>query len=256
MKKLIGGLCIVAVVLFSMAAKSPDKVVIANGEWAPYFAESFEHYGVVSRVVKESFELEGVTVEYVFHPWKRGMEEAKTGKINATMGYGKKAERLEFFDYSSTPIMENTNVIFHRVDKPIQWNTVSDLAAYKLGGTVGYFYGKELEEAEKAGTIKIERGRDEKLVFKKLFAGRIDGLPSDLDAGYHIINDLLTPEEAKQLTNHSKKLDTFPCYLLLGKTRPENKELMELFEKGFKKLRDSGKVDQYWKESREGKYKK
>lgn len=242
--------------MFSMAAKAPDKIVIANGEWAPYLSENLEHNGVVSRIVKESFELEGVKVEYQWLPWKRGMEDAKAAKLNGTLGWGKKAERLEFFDYCDDPVLANINVIFHRTDKPIEWSKVADLGKYKLGATIGYFYGKELEAAEKAGTIKLDRGRDEKLVLKKLFAGRLDGMACDLDVGYNLISEMFTADEAKQLTNSPKQLDNNPCYLLLSKSVPENVELMKLFNKGYAKLKASGKVDQYWQESRDGKYKK
>ena len=61
----------------SINAGNPNRVVIANGEWNPYFSENLRYYGVVSRIVKEAFESEGIEVEYVFRPWKRGMEDAK-----------------------------------------------------------------------------------------------------------------------------------------------------------------------------------
>ncbi|HEG44387.1 MAG TPA: transporter substrate-binding domain-containing protein [Phycisphaerales bacterium] len=235
-------------------AANPNRVVIANGEWDPYFSENLQHYGVVSRIVTEAFAIEGIEVEYVFRPWKRGMEEAKNGKWNGTMGWGKKPDRLEVFNYCDEPIMETISTLFHRKDYPLNWDTLSDLKGLDISGTAGYFYGDAIEAAEKNGEVDISRGPADKLNFKKLSEGRTTVVINDLDVGYALMRTELSPEQASQITHHPTEVGSFPCYLLLAKDNAENKRLLELFNKGLKKLQQSGKVKQYWQESRRGDY--
>ena len=98
MKKTIS-IAIVTVVFFlkilivSQGYANDISIKIANGDWPPYFSPTLEHNGVVSRIVKEAFGNEGVPVEYVFLPWKRGLIEAKTGKWAGSVGWLKTKER-------------------------------------------------------------------------------------------------------------------------------------------------------------------
>ena len=238
----------------SINAAKPNRVVIANGEWNPYFSENLQYYGVVSRIVKEAFESEGIEVEYVFRPWKRGMEEDKSGKWNGTMGWGKKPDRMEAFYYSDEPVMVTVSALFYRKDNPLEWDTLSDLKGLKISGTAGYFYGKAIEAAEKNGEVIINRGPEDKLNFKKLCQGRTDVVINDLDVGYALIRTELTPEQASQITHHPAEPGSFPSYLLLSKDKGEHIHLMELFNKGLRKLHENGKVEQYWQESRRNDY--
>jgi polar amino acid transport system substrate-binding protein len=47
------------------------------------------------------------------------------------------------------------------------------------------------------------------------------------------------------VTTHPKRLREDPLHLLLSKSNPKNQKLMELFNKGLKKLKESGDYDRY-----------
>lgn len=47
-------------------ACSKEKVRLATGEWPPFISKRLKHHGVVMRIIKESFAVEGITVEYQF----------------------------------------------------------------------------------------------------------------------------------------------------------------------------------------------
>jgi polar amino acid transport system substrate-binding protein len=170
------------------------------------------------------------------------------------MGWGKKPDRLEAFYYSDEPVMVTVSALFYRKDNPLEWDTLSDLKGLIISGTAGYFYGEAIEAAEKNGEVEISRGPEDKLNFKKLCEGRTDVVINDLDVGYALIRTELTPEQASQITHHPNEVGSFPCYLLLSKDKDEHIRLMELFNKGFRKLRENGKVEQYWQESRRNDY--
>jgi polar amino acid transport system substrate-binding protein len=62
------------------------------------------------------------------------------------------------------------------------------------------------------------------------------------------------PKDADKFTYHPKPIKEAPYYLILSKALPENKKRIEKFNKGLKKLTDSGRKAQMIKDSNEGKY--
>ena len=132
------------------------SIKIANGEWPPYFSTNLKHGGVVSRIVKEAFEKEGIAVEFVFLPWKRGLVEASAGKWTGALGWLKTEERKENF-YFTKPIMDITPVFFQRKDYKVAWNTMEDLKGKTIGATYGFFYGDKFTEAEEKQIISVDR---------------------------------------------------------------------------------------------------
>ena len=63
MKKFLIGIWIV-IFFLNIATHSfaEETIRIAIGEWPPYTSKELKHYGVVSRIVAETFALEGVKV--------------------------------------------------------------------------------------------------------------------------------------------------------------------------------------------------
>ncbi|MBR9706422.1 amino acid ABC transporter substrate-binding protein [Candidatus Pacearchaeota archaeon] len=229
-----------------------NKIIIASGEWSPYVSENLLQEGVVSRIVRESFELKGFEVEYVYLPWARSMEEAKIGKYHGTFPWIKTTEREESF-YYSVPIAYQKNVFFHRKDTDFNWATLQDLKNLTIGANSDYSYGEEVTQEINNGTLTVEYIVDDKANIKKLLAKRVDIVIADLDATSAIIKKL-TEQEQEQITYHPRDITQDPLYLLLTKSITENKETMEIFNSGFKRLQESGKIEQYWNESRNGEY--
>ena len=231
------------------------KIVLASGEWSPYVSENLKYEGVVSRIVTEAFALVNVETEYVYMPWKSSMEEAKNGTWHGTFPWLKNEEREGYF-YFSSPIAHENVLFFYKKDSGFSWETVSDLKDYKIGGTAGYYYGELFNEAEKNGKITIERVIDDETNFKRFVADEVDVIICEIDVCYAIMERLLSSEEANNIIHYPKSISENPLYLLLSKQLEGNDELVELFNMGLKRLEESGKIDQYWEESRQGEYKK
>jgi polar amino acid transport system substrate-binding protein len=254
MNRAVNILLIMALLLVPTVVRGNGETVrLASGEWAPYQSEKLKYAGVASRMVTEAFALEGISVKYGYFPWSRSFEQAKNGEWDGTFLWFDTPERREYF-HVSDPIISIRYVFFHNKDNEFDWNSVSDLKDRSIGGTFKYTYGPAFDQAEKAKRIKVERVASDELNFKKLARGRIELFPCDLDAGLALIRDTLTPDQAGKITWHPKPLKADPHHLLLSKAVTGNDELMKKFNSGLKKLRDSGKVDQYLEESRRGLY--
>ena len=146
------------VVSWSALALADDgerQLSISVGDWPPFFVESEPGQGTVARLVRDIFAAEGYAVKFHFLPWKRAYREAANGRHDATAIWMYTADRQKDFLYSD-PVMNERFVLFYRKDTPIEWNQMQDLADLTLGGSIGYSYGPEFDNAIKDGTLSVE----------------------------------------------------------------------------------------------------
>jgi len=251
--KLIMSLILFFAISGSAAAQTQQTVRLTNGEWPPFLSEKLKHLGLISRIVTEAFASEGVKVEYGFFPWARSYNLAKKGRWDGSVAWSYTEDRAKYCLYSD-PVLETTRVFFYLKAKPFDWKTMDDLKNLKIGATLEYNYGKDFRDAEKSGKIRVHRISEDEINFKKLLKGRIDIFPIDPDVGYAMIAKLFTKEEAELFTYHPKPVMAVPLHLILSKKVEKNKELIVLFNKGLKHLREKGTFDQYVAESRKGEY--
>lgn len=226
-----------------------ETIKLANGEWAPYLSEELKAYGYVSDIVKQAFAEEGIEVAYTFLPWKRGFEDAKTGKLDGSIVWSKTEERAADFHYSE-PVLDLQTVFFMKKDGSFDWTDKASLEDKKLGGVIGYSYG--LEDEEKAGKIKITRIGNAQGNYKKLMAGRIDATPEDEAVGYNMVHELGL---ADQVEAHPKPLKSRSYHLIVSKASANAERYVAAFNKGLKKLQDSGKFQAIVEAARRGEYK-
>jgi polar amino acid transport system substrate-binding protein len=229
-----------------------NTIVIANGEWLPFLSKDLKHYGVFCHIITEAFASEGVNVIYKWVPWKRAYINTQHGEYDATAAWVPNPERIKTFDYSDT-ILVNKKVFFHLKSYPFNWNCLNDLKEIKIGGTLGYTYGVEFDEAVKEGKLKVDWAPTDLLNFKKLLKGRFDILPQELDVGYGYINQFF-PEEAALFTHHRKTLLETTHHLIFSKNVENNKRLLKLFNKGLERLKTRGTLDEYLEASKRGEY--
>jgi polar amino acid transport system substrate-binding protein len=233
-------LALAGLLLLSIGARAGDVLTLTSGEWQPYISEKSPHYGPISRIVTEAFALEGVQVNFVFRPWSRAYAEAANGSANGTIVWSasrRDTDRRRSFHVSDV-VFEGESVFFHL--KTFQWSGRS-LAGVRMGGTAGYEY-----VFDKNPQIKMDRtAATDELNFRKLAAGRFDLFPANLDVGRHIMRDYLAPEQAAQITWDTKPYNITRYHLLLSKKDPASRRYLALFNKGLKRLRESGKYAGY-----------
>lgn len=252
MKKLVLlFICIAVLITEALPVRAAEKIRITNGEWPPYLSESLKYYGIASRIITEAFALEGITVEYGFFPWKRSLIMAEIGEWDGSAVWLRSPEREAAF-FLSDPVIDSCYVFFHLKSFAFDWETVEDLKKIKIGGTLGYNYGEAFEKAEKEGEIMVERVPRDEQNLMKLLRQRIQLFPLDVYVGYAMLRKNFQPDEIKLFTNHDKPLRSDPLHLLLTKKNPRNEEMIQKFNKGLRKLRESGKIIQYLQELKDG----
>lgn len=254
MKSIITSGILLSVFFISTLATAQSTIVLSNGEWEPYLSKKLKHYGVASHIVTEAFKSKGYSAEYKWYgdSWKRAYKDALDGKVDGSLIWSKKPERLKAFYFSDSVTYGDRDVFLYRKADSFDWKSVADLKGKKLGGVLGYTYGI-LDSEEKNGNIIIERVPKEAVNIKKLLKKRIDLFI----ANEAIIKKLLKElpgDQAESLVIHPKAVNEKTYHLILTKAKKENAETMKKFDEGLAELKKSGKYDQFIKDSKEGKY--
>lgn len=224
-----------------VSAHTSEKQIIrlATGEWPPYTSSFLYHLGLASRIVTESFALEGYRVEYEFFPWKRSFALAKAGLYDGTFPWRSTALRKQQF-FISEPVIDTEIVFFHRKDFNFTWEEIIDLKYLHLGTTRGYAYADNFRPKLKRIGIRHSDSDTDLINLKLLLNGRIDLFPLEKDVGTFLLNKYLH-EVSGRITYHRKPLVRSRQSILFSKTSAENERLNKIFNKGLQRLKDSGR---------------
>ncbi len=221
-----------------------QEVHFAVGEWSPYLSEK-DPTSPLEVIVREAYAYEGIKVKYSYFPWKRSYGYAKKGRFHGTFPWTKLRSRTEDFTFNPTPILRDPSVYFHLKHTDFEWATLTSLKQYKVGVTVGY----KNQEIYKRLDIPAEVVPYEELNFKMLLQGRIDVYGASKRVGYAIIDELFNTEDANQFTHHPEPYTIDVYHIMFSKAAKDSDKYLEAFEKGFSKLKASGRYEEILKQT-------
>lgn len=251
--KSIIGICLLTAA--TQIATAGPTIHITAGEFAPWSSKALKHNGFTNHVISEAFKLEGHEVEFVFYPWKRAYESAKSGEeFQATSYWYPSEERSKYFYYSE-PLQEDAVVFFHLKSTPLgEWNTLDDLKGKRIGATAGYTYTAEFWDAAKSKRLDIQEASSDELNFKKLLKGRIDLFPTGPLVGQKLLQEEFGADVTEKVTYNPKPLVAPTGHLLISKEVENAEALVATFNRGLAKLRKSGRYAQFQEDLIAGKY--
>lgn len=245
--------CFIFLVISSKA--NAETIRIATGEYPPFLSEKLKHNGVGLRIIKEAFELEGITVEYGFFTWARAYDNVKNGSWDASATWSHKPARDNDV-YFSNALYQSNYAFFHLKTYEFDWLSLDDLKGIKIGATLSLTYTPEFYKAAEQGKLTVDFAKSDLVNLKKLLSGRFEIFPMNIDVAYSLLANEFTKQEMELITHHTHPFSSMPTFLVFSKKSPRSQHLIEVFNRGLKKLRDSGKIEQYFEESRRGEYTK
>jgi polar amino acid transport system substrate-binding protein len=242
-------------VWLATGATAGETIRITNGDWPPFQSEKMLlHHGVLSRIVTEAFALEGITVEYGFFPWRRARMNAQRGVWDGSMAWAyRRPDFVPHFLFSD-PIVTVPKTLFFLKSHPVKWNSIEDLRGLRIGITAGYTYGEDFDRAAKDGVFAVEEVTRDEQNLRKLLKGRLDAVAMEIDVALFFMQTELTPEEAGQIVHGERLLMEAPMCAVFPKCLEKSPRLVEALNRGLSRLRESGLLDTYIRESREGRY--
>lgn len=256
MNKVLWGLSIFLIGIYSNSLFAAKTIRITNGEWEPYLSEYSYEYGLASHIVSEAFKLEGIKVVWGFRPWVRAYDDAKKGEHwDASAVWWPTQDAKESF-LISDPVINTSFVFFHLKKKNFHWQTFRDLKGLRIGTTRSYEYGNDFKNAIKEGLFKNEDVTTDEQNFQKLLKDRIDVFPNDPIVGAAQLRNSLLPEQAARITFNAKEFEKSTGHLIISKKCKNASEFLKKFNSGLRKLKESGRLDQMFKDLAAGKYDK
>lgn len=250
---------VIVLLALSTASNAEEVITIATEEYPPHTSQTLKHNGVNCHIVSEAFALEGIAIRYHFMPGKRAYHMAQTGKMDAALPWVKRPEREKYFFYPDPVIQGGKDGFYHLKTYDLEWNpshpNYADLAGVSVGAVLGYNYGPKFQTAEKTGVINVQRIESIEKNFRKLLLGRIKVFISQDDVGNYILNRDFTRREIN-LIKHTLE-DNIPTehfHLLISKKSAKGQYYLQAFNRGLRRLKQSGRYDEMLKASLRGDY--
>jgi polar amino acid transport system substrate-binding protein len=223
------------------SVQAQESVRIGTGDWVPYIDQGRTDGGALARLVRAVFQAAGYQVEFMYYPWDRNLLMLQNGDLDAVMPYACNVARQRVSSCSD-PVVRGEVVLFHRKDKPFDWQSIADLQAYRISTTLGYSYGPQFDEALQAGQLQVLQSHKEDTGFRLLTLGRTDLHPQDRAVGYAMLRRLFSDQVRASITHHSRHLNTEPLHLLFRKDDARAKQLRELFNAGLRRFAENGEL--------------
>lgn len=227
-----------------LAAEPMMPVKLVTGaEYMPFSDPLLEGGGLATVLVEASFSAGGLTTDKaVFKPWARGLLETGATAYDATFPYARTAEREAKFYYSDE--LAHVNESFFA---PLTFTgTTVDATALNnkvVCRPVGYNLNM-LGEMQKTVPFRIEAPVSLTQCFAMLELGRVDFVFISEQVGWYVLktskelNGNLFRAISATHDNHKTGL-----HLLVSRQHPDALTILELFNKGLSRLRESGEYD-------------
>lgn len=231
--------------------EEPVTVRITSGEFPPYLSENLKYGGIGLRIIEEAFALEGVAIEVGYYPWKRAYALVRDGQWQASATWSYNDVRNEQMFYSD-PLYHSPYVFFHRKSDSLNWQSLDDLASFKIGASSGYAYTEAFWKYAGSNKLTVQTAETDEQNFRKLIRGRIDLFPINVDVGVYLLNKHFSDKDRNKITYHPRRFTNPTTHLVFSRKVPSNATLVKRFNKGLAQLKASGVIDQYLEAYRMG----
>lgn len=212
-----------------------NNLIIAVGDWPPYFTEDEEQQGILASKIRRAFVQENIDVKFIFMPWQRAYSQAKKGLVDGTAVWLKTNERISHFNFS-TPLLKEHHVFFYNKSAPFAWQSLDDLASQVIVGLESFSYGDALDKRLASGLLSMYRVRNDEQAFNLLASGKATVYPQEVNVGLAQLEKLLSPTEASKINYHPTPFLQAHSYLLISKNINNSESLIEIFNEGLLQL--------------------
>lgn len=239
---------ILLTIFLTLTAHAKSKTIhILTGSWPPYLSEDLPGNGALAQITREAFSLVNIDVKYTFLPWARVYIKGTREEGDLLLAYSKSAKRKLHFKFGTKLFTGKYHFFYHK-DDPISWRSLFDLEEKLIGTPRGYSgMGVDFLKAEESGEINVVRLNNDFQAFNLLAKRRIQAVPSDANVGNYYKNFLLDEKHADELMMHPLAMEKTDYHIIGPKNKKTTNMLLKLFNKGFQKLKRSGRYKEILK---------
>lgn len=111
--------------------------------------ETKEFQGIAIEMLQMIFSEINVKVVFInVDTWARAQEEVKNGRIDMLLPPYKTEERLPFYNYATTPFMQDETVVFVKKDKDFKFESFNDLLQFPGTAIINDSFGSDFDKFE------------------------------------------------------------------------------------------------------------
>ena len=243
---------LMAVLMPFSAYAGPVKVT--SGEYPPYTGEHLPHGGFVNHVVTEVFNSMGYEVRIRYYPWARAFASARDGTSDA-VAYVYMTERRGKSYLFSDPVTHERLVVFTKKETKVpEWETFRDFKGFRIGATRDFSYTDEFWILAEKGVLTLDVANNDTSNFAKLIEKRIDVFFADELVGFTILRERFAPAIGDMIKSSERAIAEHIGTIGFTRANPRGRKLRDVFNRGLKELKDSGKFQTMYSDLLEGKY--
>ncbi|MBX2831380.1 MAG: transporter substrate-binding domain-containing protein [Rhodospirillales bacterium] len=238
--KCIFGLLLAISAFVGAAPAQADHLRLVTGESFPPFADrGFHQGGIVTEIVRKSFERAGYDhTDVIWRSWLKGFEMTVEGEVDGTFPYAftrKRAKSVLFSD----PITNLTAYGWYFKERGIYDDNL-DLVGKTLCLPLGYAELGNTRHMLSAKQATRMSPPDMETCFKLLVAGRVDSVVCPFSEAIHAIE--AAGFSVDDFGHIAEGLSDMPLHFIVGKMHPNAEKIIADFNGGLKELTDSGEL--------------
>lgn len=224
--------------LYSIFAQETVKIMVAD--FPPFIDQTADNDGIMTEIVKSSFETQGIEYEIEYSSWTR-VKDSIDSKNAVSFAFVKNKERLDKW-YFSAPIIQAPTIFIKHTNNDIELDSLKDLKKYRIGVSKNYSYGEAFDKLKP--TLDIETVNDDLMNMKKIYHRRIDLFPLPLyNAIYYMRENFSREDRDKFEFVFYPTLNDGNMHLVCHKSHPRCLQIIKEFNKGMGKVTQEGLKD-------------
>ncbi len=222
----------------TLARAEEIRVVSSETSATKCYSENGEPKGFMLETLIEGLKSAGYTPKVQTMPFKRALDEAKTGSAIIPCLF-KTADREKDFFFSDEIGLEEAIVVTKK-GKEFPVKSFSDLKGKKVGYLNGGSLGNDFEVAK--AYLNLDVDNDAVLRLKKLEAGRVDAIlinPGKSALIYQVKKAGLVIDNFSIVATLTKE----PNYAAISKKAPQAQKTIDRLNAELKKMRSNGAIE-------------
>jgi polar amino acid transport system substrate-binding protein len=220
-----------------IAIAEPGELIIGkpNTDYPPFHwtDENGQIKGICPDVILAAANLIGINkITYEPYPWRRMLEKAENGDVDAVMPLFKTPERSKYLFFPEEELAFEVNVFFTLADSDINYSgDFQELKSFRIGSITGYSYGSLFDNAD----FKREYAVNEKMLLNKLQAQRYR-----IGIGNLLVLKHFSRQMGLAIKILKPKVSRGPLFIGFTKIK-DNQNLVKEFSGAINKLKLTGK---------------
>ncbi|MND66479.1 ABC transporter arginine-binding protein 1 precursor [compost metagenome] len=221
--------------LLAWGSASAEQLRMAANLWPPFTDARLTGNGLAAELVSTALKRAGHTTEYVEVPWARALRGLQEGDYDLLVSAWYNDERARYGLFSK-PYLTNRILFLKRKDGPVAYSVLADLRAYSIAVGRGYRYGTAFDNDPSLTKVPVV---DFQMAARMLAAGRVQlALEDELAARFYLNRELKGISD--QLEFLPKPLSENGLHILVRRSHPHHRQLVEAFDRAMQAMREDG----------------